>query len=124
MNLLKRGQIQPPVLPKETVDVPELGGAVVVHGLMLRDRLQLAEESRASNQPQPGETPDQANARVGASTVGRVLSMTVRLADGTPLYTEDQWNQFGAVHYDAAIRLFNAAMRLSGQDKVHEAKNS
>ena len=41
MALLKN-QIKPPVLPAEAVDVPELGGEVIVRGLLLRQRLDLA----------------------------------------------------------------------------------
>ena len=39
MAVLKKSEIPVPDLPKEVVEVPELGGEVVVRGLLLRDRL-------------------------------------------------------------------------------------
>ena len=45
MGLLKRGELQHPVLQQETVEVPELGGEVVVRGLRLSERLSITAAS-------------------------------------------------------------------------------
>ncbi len=41
MAVIKRANVAPPVLPKETVEVEALGGEVVVQGLLLSDRQDL-----------------------------------------------------------------------------------
>lgn len=109
MALLKKSQIAPPVLPKETVDVAELGGEVVVRGLLLSERLALY---------------------AGAGDDGRVfaqipalLAQTVVDADGDAIYDAAAWEAFGAQHMEAALRLFAVAKRLSGLDAEAAAKN-
>lgn len=109
MALLKKSQIASPVLPKETVDVAELGGEVVVRGLLLSERLALY---------------------AGAGDDGRVfaqipvlLAQTVVDADNAPVFDAAQWEAFGAQHMEAALRLFAVAKRLSGLDAEAAAKN-
>ena len=97
------------MLPKETVAVEELGGEVVVRGLLLSERLALY---------------------AGANDEGRVfaqipalLAQTVVDADGAAIYDAAAWEAFGAQHMDAALRLFGVAKRLSGLDAESAAKN-
>ena len=109
MALLKKANIAAPVLPKETVAVEELGGEVVVRGLLLSERLALY-----------------ANANDEGRVFARIpalLAQTVVDADGAAIYDAAAWEAFGAQHMDAALRLFGVAKRLSGLDAESAAKN-
>lgn len=105
---LKRDQIAAPVLPKEAVEVPEMGGEVVVRGLLLRERLALFDDAKG------GE-------RYGH--ISAVLAACVVDADGRQVWSAEQWEQFGARHFEAALRLFDVARRLSGLDAEERKKN-
>lgn len=98
MTVISRGAVAAPVLPKRTVEVPELGGEVVVRGLLLRDRLTLLASPEVRD----------------FGRVTRMLAATVLADDGEPLWTEAEWDEFGAAHSDACLRLFDVAMELSG----------
>lgn len=109
MALLNKSQIAAPVLPKETVDVPELGGEVVVRGLLFSERLALF-------------------ARVGDggkafAEIPELLALVVLDAAGETVFTSAEWEQFGARNMDALLRLFAVAKRLSGLDMEAAAKN-
>ena len=52
-----------------------------------------------------------------------LLALCVLDADSLPLWTQDQWQAFGARHPAQAVELFNAAWRLSGFDEAAQAKN-
>lgn len=88
-----------PALPKRTVELPEAGGEVIVRGLLLTDRLRLA-----------GLVGDGADKEVVAQT----LAVTVIDENEMPLWSVAQWEQFGAVHFGAALRVFRVAQELSG----------
>jgi hypothetical protein len=106
---LKRDQIKPPALPREAVMVEELGGEVIVRGLLLRERLALF-----------------AGASEGAAEykhVCEVLAVSVLAGDDKPVYTADEWEAFGARHLAAAISLFSHVQRLSGLD-IEASKKS
>lgn len=106
MALLKKAEIPAPVLPQETVDVPELGGEVIVRGLLLKDRIALFSAAES-----------------GGAQLSRLLAATVVDADQVPVYTTEQWEQFGAQHFGAALALFGVARRLSGLDAEVAEKN-
>lgn len=106
MALLKKSQIPEPILPKEVVDVPELGGEVVVRGLLLKDRLALFQDSGS-----------------GHANLARMLASTVRDADGLPVFTVDEWEVFGSANFPAVAKLFDVARRLSGLDAEVAEKN-
>lgn len=97
MAILERGAIAAPTLPKRTVEVPELGGEVIVRGLLLADRLAVLSGDK-----------------LDFSRISRLLASTVVLADGLPMWTAAEWEEFGAAHFDAAVRLFDVAAELSG----------
>lgn len=104
--ILKKANIAAPTLPKQTVDVPELGGEVVVRGLLLKDRLALF-----------------ADADAGQAQVSKLLAATVVDADNEPVYTAAQWEEFGAAHFAASLRLFDVSRKLSGLDAEAAEKN-
>lgn len=109
MALLKKSQIASPVLPKETVDVPELGGEVVVRGLLFSERLALYASASGDGQV--------------FAKIPALLAQTVVDADDVAVFDVEQWEAFGAKHEDAALGLFAVAKRLSGLDAEVAAKN-
>lgn len=117
MAVLKRGDIAPPVTPKETMEVPALGGEVVVRGLLLSERMAVQKQIVSLRRAEADDT----------GTVHAILPVMLALcvldADGLPLWTQDQWQAFGGTHADQAVTLFNSAWRLSGFDAEAETKN-
>jgi hypothetical protein len=105
---LRKSEIKAPVLPKEAVQVNELGGEVIVRGLLLRERLAIF---------------NGADTGVNFAHIGQLLAATVVDADGLPIYTADEWDQFGNRHFSAALSLFQVARRLSGIDAELAQKN-
>lgn len=103
---LKRDQIAPPALPMEAVEVPELGGEVIVRGLLLRDRLALVDRDS-------GDAYDR---------IARMLAGTVVDADQKPIWSAAQWEEFGGAHPARALELFERARRLSGLDDAAAKK--
>ena len=86
MTVLNKAAISSPSLPKETAEVASLGGEVVVRGLKLSERLSMSmvvvsREERFRMVP-------------------CLLALTVLDAAGEPIFTEDQWEQFGSQHLD------------------------
>lgn len=116
MAVLKRGEVAEPVLPKETVEVPSLGGELVVRGLLLSEKL--AVESRIVATAQDKGAADGVHAILPV-----LLALCVVDADGLPFWTEGQWQIFGASQAKEAIALFNVAWRLSGFAQAETAKN-
>lgn len=106
MSVLKKADIQAPILAKETVSVPELGGDVIVTGLLLKDRLELFSLHESGN-----------------AQLSNMLAATVIDADGIQVFTAPEWETFGASNFSAVINLFNVARRLSGLDAELAAKN-
>lgn len=106
---LRRNEIAAPVLPRETHEVPELGGEIVVRGLLLRERLALFDDANNGGE------------RFGH--LSAVLAACVIDAEDKPVYTIDEWERFGALHFEAALRLFGIAQRLSGLDVEERKKN-
>ncbi|HAJ72431.1 MAG TPA: hypothetical protein DCO68_10175 [Methylophilaceae bacterium] len=104
MGVLNKANIPPPVLPKEVVDVPELGGEVVVTGLMLSDRVNwfISKDRKISD----------------------LLACTVIDANNEPIYTSQEWEQFGSKNFSAALKLFQKAKELSGLDVELNQKKS
>lgn len=135
------------VARSETVDVPELGGAVVVHGLMaseafaltaLRGRAlrsvreaRLEYEARCAALP-PDQAPpafeppelDVADLRLYGRYLSELLAVAVRLDNGLALYTADQWEVVGQHHPGLPARLQAVAERLSGFSAEDVRKNS
>ncbi len=139
MAVLKRGAIPaPPALAREIVAVPSLGGDVIVVELMLEDRLEFDNALAAQRRGRGGvfafipqllamavlveddpAKPPPAVAAAAPPAVDEPAEPPVEV----PLYTAAQWRTWGARNRDAAVDLFNRAMKLSGLDADHNAKN-
>lgn len=91
--VITREQVRRPTLAKETVDVPSLGGEVVIRGMTLSERLTLGIDG---NQ---------------LSAIARVLAACVLDADSQPVLTVDEWEAFGDLN--AAIDLYARISQLS-----------
>ena len=102
--ILKRADIADPMPPEEAVAVGSLGGELIVKGLLLSERLQMAIDETLS----------------GPGRCAEILARCVLADDRKPLFTAQQWEAFGARHYDEALELFAVAHRLSG---LGEQKN-
>ena len=126
MTLLRRANIPKPSLRKETVEVPELGGAVVVRGTMLDERLALVFGAAppAGEQLQGKDEPEPEDPRERFQHIARLLAYAVIDADGVPVYTAEEWAEFGGEHFGAVLRLYAVAKRLSGMDPDEAKKNS
>lgn len=108
--MLKKSALpSPPPLKEETVNVPEFKGDVLVRGLLLKDRLGLALTD-------------------GYGRMAAMLAVCV-LVDGengekVPLYTADEWERWGSLHYAAAMTLWDKARLLSDIGGEEAEKNS
>lgn len=120
---LDRSQLNLPSMPQEEVPVEGLGGDVIVRGMLLSERIANTNVRKAESTPRAGEAEQDAHARAGAGAVPRVLSMCVVDVAGKSLMSAAEWDVFGATHSTDAFRLFNVAMRLSGQDTADVEKN-
>ncbi len=113
MAVLKRGHFKHPALAREIVEVPELGGEVVVRGMTLSERLAFSDATSR-------EGDEDGTLRFG--NVARVLAWCVLDADGEPLLTREEWEAMGSVHLSACVRLFDRAQRhsLLTQDDIEK----
>jgi hypothetical protein len=123
MALLERDQVKSPVLRKQTVPVPALGGDVIVRGLLLSELLEKKHVNASAKLPQEGETEERARARAGGQVVAFTLARAVTLGDDKPLYTEAEWEVFGAAHPGEVLDLFSVSESLNGRNKKEVAKN-
>jgi hypothetical protein len=123
MALIERNQVKAPSLPRETVAVPAMGGDVIVRGLLLSERLELSGFHARLVKPLDGESEEQARSRAGGHLVSFTLARAVELADGKPLFSQAEWDTFGAEHGEAVLGLFQRANLLGGQDIEAAAKN-
>lgn len=121
MALLTRTQIAAPALRKEAVEVPALGGAVIVRGLLLSERMELSALAADLREPQPGESAALVAQRVGRQMVMFTLARTVVLDDDAPVYTAAEWDRFGADHPDAVLNLYRKAREISGYNDAPAA---
>lgn len=105
MAVINKADVKKPMLPKETVTCAALGGDVIVTGLNLKDRVSIY------------------SVKDGAS-ISLMLSLTVVDAAGESIFTEAEWDDFGAQQFNACVELFQVAKRLSGLDASIAEKNS
>ena len=147
MSELKLLQAGPELQPRrETVAVPELGGAVIVRGLMASEAFALsalraqalrrvrearvAFDARVATLPDGATQPDFeapdlgfAELRTYGSYIGQMLACAVVTPSGLALYTAEQWEVVGQHHAGAVARLQQVAERLSGLNTEDVEKN-
>lgn len=144
LPLLKAG---PAVhLRQEAVEVPALGGSVVVRGLLasecfaitsLRDqalrRVHLARQEhrdRIAALPPDATPPDFEPPTLDFSELSQygryitqMLAVAVTAENGLGLYTQDQWEVLGQTHPGVIAQLQAVAERLSGLNEEEVRKN-
>jgi hypothetical protein len=137
----------PFVLRQESVDAPELGGAVIVRGLLASESFavsafrsqalrRIREERRgepaagAEGDAQASEhaTIDPAvltfdELRLYGSYVSHLLACAVTVGNGMQLYSAAQWEVAGQHHPALLVRLQTVAERLSGLNAEAVEKN-
>lgn len=121
MTVVKKGQVPRPVRKKETVEVEELGGEVVLQQMTLQLYVDFAVRGMSVS-VQDGEKKAQISAARGSSPAP-VLAQCVLDADDQPIFTEEEWEAWGMQHRDVAFRLYNRIRALSGMDVEETAKN-
>lgn len=138
----------PDLAPRsETVDCPELGGAVVVRGLLAsevfaisglrsqalrrvreahRDHAEHVASLPAGATPPPFEAPvlDFEEMRLYGRYTSQLLACAVTVENGMALYTADQWEVVGQHHPGLPMRLHAVAEALSGLNAEDVEKNS
>jgi hypothetical protein len=121
--VLNRAQCTAPSLPEQIEPVAELGGDVIVRGLLLSERMHLDDINEKAKVPLEGETDEQARSRAGKLVVPRMLHACVVDDERMPIFTLDQWDVFGGTHRATVFRLFDIALRMSGRYTEDVAKN-
>lgn len=119
---IKRENIAPVALPTESVDVPAIGGVVLVRGMSLPQVLEFTAERRRASTPREGEGEAAAAERASGQLVPLLLSQCVVLDDGQPVYSAAEWAAFAVQHPQPTLELWQVAIRLSGQDAAAEKK--
>lgn len=99
MAVINKSNIARPVPPKEVLDVPELGGEVIVRGLLLSERVRILQAAATSS-----------------LSISELLACTVIDAENESVFNVEEWEAFGANHFTVALDLFNKAKHLSGLD--------
>jgi hypothetical protein len=94
-------------LPWEEVDVPELGGSVVVQGMSAAQR----DEFESASMKGRGRKREFNQRNLRARLLVKCL---VSEPGGAPLFSEAEAEQVGRIRSDVAQRLFNTAMKLCG----------
>lgn len=120
---LSRKDVKAPVLRREVVPVPALGGEVIVRAMLLEEKLAVLAAMHAPAAPLPGESAPEAKTRANSAVVSLVLSTCVIDPDGVALMTRQEWREFGGQHMDEALVAFNKALELSGFDAERVEKN-
>lgn len=121
--VLNRSQVKEPKLPEQIEPCDELGGDVIVRGLLLSRRMELDEINDKAKEPLEGETDEQARTRAGKLVVPRTLHACVVDDEGHPVLSMDQWDIFGGAHRATTFRLFEIALRMCGRIPEDVQKN-
>lgn len=106
MTVLNKDNIPRPTPPKEVLDVPELGGEIIVRGLLLSERVRIF-----------------STINTGSLGISDLLACTIIDAQNEPIFSIDEWEAFGSLHFVATLNLFKKAKELSGLDaEVNQKK--
>lgn len=108
-------------LETEEVEVAALGGAVLVRGLDLVQRLHLEQRIEKLRKP-AGESEELGDAEF-LEIIPGVLEICVLDARKRPVKDARRWRIWGGKHLSEAVQLFNVAWRLSGMDLASAEKN-
>lgn len=126
MAALTRKDVKAPVLRKEAVACPSLGGDVVMRMLTLSERLALHDRLRAPQSGAGGDAvpPAAVDAQKRYAQMAGLLALCAIDAEtGEPLMSAQEWDLFAAEHTDDAMALLDVAKRLSGFDSEDVRKN-
>jgi hypothetical protein len=102
MGVLRRAEIAAPALHEEEVNVPALGGSVIVRAMPLNLLFEVIDSARSEPQ----------------NAVPKLLALSVRDADGEQFWTTEQWSTWGASEFEATLALYQAAQRVCGIGKL------
>ena len=102
MAVLRRADLPAPALRQEEVEVPALGGAVIVRAMPLNVLFDVIEAARSNP----------------ANAVPSLLAQSVIDADGEQFWTAEQWSTWGAIEFEGALALYQAAQRVCGIGKL------
>lgn len=109
MATIKAGQLPSPSLPTQEVHVPEMGGSVIVRCMRVTDRwalFNIDEDDRGRY-------------------VTRTLAHCVVDDEGTPIWTEEEWDIFGATNEEVIVSLMGVCRELSElTDDVDDTKKN
>lgn len=119
MAVISRGQVHKFTLPRETVNVPELGGEVLVLGMGYSLRVSLLAALKRT-----GGAQGDIDAAAVLAMAPVVLSEAVHDAQDHPLMGLEAWEEFGRQHRHAIERLTAVVLRLSGFNQEDVRKNS
>lgn len=110
MNTLTRDQLlSPRKLPRATIDLPDLGGAVIVRGLTAAER-----DAYEASMVQMRKGRGALNEESMRTARARIVQMGAINEDGSPLFAPADIAQIGNLPAAAVERLFDAIRRLSG----------
>jgi hypothetical protein len=113
-----------PVRKQETVEVPELGGEVILQQMTLQLYVDFAVRGMAVTVHDGKNKKDKAAVNTARGTSpAPVLASCVLDADGEPIFDEDEWESWGMANRSASFRLYNRIRALSGMDVEETAKN-
>lgn len=107
--MIKKSAMSVPTLLEEVVAVPELGGEVLVRGMLLKDRLEISIVDGYARM---------------ASMLACCVFADNEKGEKVPLYEAEEWERVGAKHYTATLKLWDIARRLSDIDGEQAEKNS
>lgn len=115
---LGREALAKPILKRQTIDIPEWGGAILIRELTVRERAELGDDADALASGQR------------AQTVVRAMARLVRMAwigdDGMPVMTEDDEAALLEQPLSVIEPLTNAIIALSGlgSNALEDAKKN
>lgn len=107
--MIKKSALPAPSLLEEVVSVPELGGDVLVRGMLLKDRLEISIVDGYARM---------------ASMLAACVFADNETGERVPLYSAEEWERVGARHYAATLKLWDVTRRLSDIDGEEAEKNS
>lgn len=119
--LIRREAIQPVVLPEERVDVPEIGGTVLVRGMDMPRLGRFDAARRRYMQPQDGESAEDAAERAALELIPLALHLCVLAEDGEPVYSPAEWAAFAVRQGARVAELWRVVERLTGLDDPKNA---